>query len=569
MLLESCDTSVLSTIVNYLRYDHILRLLFSGCRPLIYKLLTGAVTSIWSDRVQFYDIRAPHQLLRAFTKLVSVDLAGRGDELFPRDLLAFLPTQLTHLTLRGSNDEKLFVENEESGRLMSVKERFPHLLFLALSCESQTAEDGFGLPDAFISELPPSLHTLDLMQNMTITSQASFTESVPCLTRLRLSGNSTWSSSFRLPSTITSLDLCISISTSTVSLLPVHVESLDIILDTHTGTIEDFVEGLMPTTLTSLTLWFNDPLSNSCFLLHLPPTLTYLRIPHIWNSTQPLEDRATHWKAMRKLSRLRTLFSHNEPSWVDLPPSLTSITYHGLPFAVPGIVSSPSSSSSSPPSGSIIGSQTFKEILPNLQSFKYTNTSNDVPLDSSILGTFPDCLHTLRLIPIQPPHPKDLRALPPSITFLDLCGRNTEKLLSYSFAHLPRSLLHFQTKFNIFLKPIQLKDLPPTLTSLEFPMDSSIDDECLSLLPRHLTRLELGGAKITDKGVQFLPRGILYLELHNSALTDAAVPHLPPSLTAALLYQAELTCACVPLLPKTLDELECKTADLRSAMLKF
>jgi len=168
--------------------------------------------------------------------------------------------------------------------------------------------------------------------------------------------------------------------------------------------------------------------------------------------------------------------------------------------------------------------------------------------------------HLLTFRSNLPIYDSDFNHLPRSLTALELTRQNSVD--GDGFRFLPPQLSHLR----LFIASNHLETLkdnliylPKTLTSLELPYLSHVDEVFLSKLPNTLLQLNLSRVHdFSDHDVGLFPCALTHLNIKAaSSLTNRSVLRLPPKLTFLCVQPNEtnskLTADAVRLLPSSLN----------------
>ena len=189
------------------------------------------------------------------------------------------------------------------------------------------------------------------------------------------------------------------------------------------------------------------------------------------------------------------------------------------------------------------------------------------------LLSLPSSLESLHLEPVVGIFSQDFSYLPPALTSLVMEAPNTLEgtqlppkikaltLTSHVMSNaalllIPKSIQHLE--FNA--KEITedgLHNLPPTLKSIHFQMDSSLTDKLAQFLPSGLQSLTSTSKAFTNELIPLLPRHLTSLALPSALkLTNGCVRHLPRTLTNLAIDRAyELNNNCLADMPPSLTSL--------------
>jgi hypothetical protein len=405
-------------------------------------------------------------------------------------------------------------------------------------------------------------------------AKALFIQSLPpslCHISLPDVGSYTWKLLESLPRSLITLDLtCMRTNIPAGAFKNLPPELTDLTLDTslcHFPSGFPLFQGL-PTSIERLS-WSHEIMSESSnaetdligFVGH-PMTNLTLRMTR--NLLQKLGSNLLK-QLPRRLTNLKIVSSYghisSDSSWSDLPQSLTSFTYLGVP---------------EPFISKVVG-------MPS--QLTYLNLKSIVMIDDDDIASLPRSIETLMLethklafnehtcrdswcsrqceeaLQSTQSHARIRRlsdacalSLPPFLTFLQL--ENTyfgEQFLS----NLPSTITHLEFASLTKLGEKSLAFLPPGLTHLSLERSPHLNVDALKHLPSKITFLKVwDGMSINDKILSFLPRGLKHLRLeHCKSITDEGIRHLPRELITLTMPQTDLTAKCAKHLPRNLNEL--------------
>jgi hypothetical protein len=118
---------------------------------------------------------------------------------------------------------------------------------------------------------------------------------------------------------------------------------------------------------------------------------------------------------------------------------------------------------------------------------------------------------------------------PPELTILDL--PLDYSIPEYQITLLPRTLTILKLPWNESITNEEVKDLPPGLVHLDLSYNKLITDEAIARLPRSLLRLSLwNNPLLTGECFQHLPRGLIELGMSRAKISGIHFAHLPPHL---------------------------------------